>query len=234
MAAELRELLDGETPSRESLTDQAYRAIRQAISDLTIRPGEPIAENTLARWLGMSRTPVREAILRLRQERWVHSIPRKGLYVSPVSITDLREIYEALEGLEMVIVRLVAERASDADVARIGECVERMEAALAADDRPAWSEADLDFHGLLAELAGNQRIREIRDRFWDQLDRVHRILLWLRALPTASTEEHRALYEAIRRRDADAAAALARAHRARAREEFITLLTEQAPGLVAI
>lgn len=215
-----------------SLTSQAYAAIRQAILDLQIRPGEPIAENTLARWLGMSRTPVREAILQLRQEGWVYSIHRKGLFVSPVSLSDFRQAYETLEGLEAVIARLVIERASDADLDRVDEIVRRQEVATEADDRLAWTTASRAFHTLLAELAGNRYIAETRARLIDQMSRASRLTLRLRPRPTEPTSEHRALAEALRRRDVPAAMLLAHEHRARVRHESIELLQEHLPDVV--
>jgi DNA-binding GntR family transcriptional regulator len=223
--------VDGKT-RQESLTSQAYAAIRQAILDVQIRPGEPIAENTLARWLGISRTPVREAILRLRQEGWVYSIHRKGLFVSPVSLSDFRELFETLEGLEAVIARLVAERATEDDLDRLAAIVERQEAATESDDRDAWTAASRDFHSTLAALAGNRHVAEARARVLDQAGRVSRLTLRLRPRPVALTADHRALFEAIRRRDAEAAMLLAHAHRARVREESIALLAQHLPNVV--
>ena len=225
---------DGASPEgTPSLTDQAYAAIRQAILDVQIRPGEPIAENTLARWLGISRTPVREAILRLRQEGWVYSIHRKGLFVSPVSLTDFRQAYEALEGLEAVIARLVIERAADADLDRLDEILQQQDAATEADDRVAWTAASRAFHALLAELAGNRYVAETRARLMDQMGRASRLVLRLRPRPAEPTSEHRALYEAIRRRDVNAAMLLAHEHRARVRQESIELLEAHLPDIVS-
>jgi DNA-binding GntR family transcriptional regulator len=223
---------DGLPQEASSLTSQAYTAIRQAILDLQIRPGEPIAENTLARWLGMSRTPVREAILRLRQEGWVYSIHRKGLFVSPVSITDFRQMYETLEGMEAVIARLVTERATDADLDRLDEIVQRQEAATETDDREAWTTASRAFHTLLAELAGNRYIIETRARLMEQMGRGSRLTLRLRPRPSEPTAEHRALSAAIRRRDVNAAILLAHEHRARVRREAIDLLEALLPDAV--
>lgn len=215
-----------------SLTSQAYSAIRQAIVDVQIRPGEPIAENTLARWLGMSRTPVREAILRLRQEGWVFSIHRKGLFVSPVSLSDFRELFETLEGLEAVIARLVTERATADELVRLREIVERQEAATEADDRDAWTAASRDFHTAMAEIAGNRHAADVRARLLDQAGRVSRLTLRLRPRPTEPTSEHRALLEAIAARDTSQAMLLAHEHRARMREESIALLEKHLPDIV--
>ncbi|MCC7371544.1 MAG: GntR family transcriptional regulator [Chloroflexi bacterium] len=216
----------------QSMTLQAYAAIRQAIVDVHIRPGEPIAENTLARWLGMSRTPVREAILRLRQEGWVYSIHRKGLFVSPVSLSDFRELFETLEGLESIVARLVTERATPDDLARLRSIVERQEAATEADDREAWTAASRDFHTALAELAGNHHIADVRARLLDQAGRVSRLTLRLRPRPTEPTAEHRALFEAIAAGDVDRAMLLAHAHRAHMRAEAIALLEQHLPQIV--
>jgi len=224
---------DGTPPQGPaSLTSQAYAAIRQAIIDVQVRPGEPIAENTLARWLGMSRTPVREAILRLRQEGWVYSIHRKGLFVSPVSLSDFRQVYETLEGLEAVIARLVIERATDADLDRVDALLRQQETATEADDRAAWTAASRGFHTLLADLAGNRYIAETRARLMDQMGRASRLTLRLRPRPTEPTSEHGALYKAIRRRDVPAAMLLAHEHRARVRQESIALLEAHLPDVV--
>src|SRR5579859_7895894 len=83
-----------------ALVRQAYTELRDAIAGLVLQPGQPLTEASLADWLGIGRTPVREALSRLREEGLVEVIPRTGYLVSRISADDAQEIYEMLEGLE--------------------------------------------------------------------------------------------------------------------------------------
>jgi len=211
-------------PFRGLLAGQAYSTIRDMILNLKIPPGYPLMEAELASQLGMSRTPVREALQRLRLEGLVTMVPRRGAFVSSLSPDDMQEIYEMLEGLEGMAVKLAAERADEAGLAALEEAVAAQETALAADDLDAWIVADERLHSLIIQLAGNRRIAEVVERVNNQVHRVRVFTLRLRAKPLQSLEEHRQTVEAIRRRDGNLAREITQRHRARAREELVAIL----------
>lgn len=209
----------------ESMVETAYRVIRQRILDNAWAPGTQVLEGALAMELGMSRTPVREASIRLANEGLVEVVPRHGIRVLPVSPVDMREIYEILTSLESMAAELVANSKPSAQRLEPLEKASRdMEKALRQDDLDGWAEADERFHRHLMELCGNPKLAAIVFNFWDRAHRARMVTLRLRPRPVNSTREHLAIVKAIRRGDAAAAGALYRAHRQRASLELIELL----------
>jgi DNA-binding GntR family transcriptional regulator len=181
-----------------SLVDTAYEQIRRRILDNVWPPGHQALEQEVALALGMSRTPVREALVRLENDGLVEVVPRHGMRVLPVSPTDMREIYEILTALECMAAEIVASRQpGDAELAPLTLATDAMEAALAADDLDAWAAADERFHASLIELSGN---RQLAATVWNYCDRAHRARMFslkLRPKPLNSTQEHRELVERL-------------------------------------
>ena len=209
----------------ESMVDAAYRAIRAKILDNIWVPGHQALESALALELGMSRTPVREACIRLANEGLVEVVPRHGMRVLPVSPSDMREIYEILTSLESMAAELVAQsRPTSAELAPLEKASRDMERALKRDDLYAWAEADERFHRHLLEMCGNAKLAGIVFNYWDRAHRARMVTLRLRPRPVNSTREHLAIVQAIRRGDATTAGALFRAHRQRASQELTDLL----------
>jgi len=209
----------------ESMVDAAYRAIRQRILDNLWAPGYQALEQSLALELGMSRTPVREACIRLANEGLVEVVPRHGIRVLPVAPSDMREIYEILTSLESTAAELVANtRPSALELAPLEKATRDMEKSLKRDDLDAWAEADERFHRQLMQLCGNAKLAAIVFNYWDRAHRARMVTLRLRPKPVNSTREHLEILGAIRRGDAAAAGALFRAHRERASKELTDLL----------
>ena len=212
-------------PQTESMVEIAYRAIREKILDNAWAPGYQALEAVVALELGMSRTPVREALVRLANEGLVEVVPRHGMRVLPVSPADMREIYEILTSLESMAAELVARaRPSAAGLAPLETASRDMEKALKRDDLDAWAEADERFHRLLVNMCGNVRLAGIVFNYWDRAHRARMLTLRMRPKPVNSTREHLAIVTAIRRGDAEATGALFRAHRERASRELTELL----------
>lgn len=202
----------------------AYEAIRRRILDNVWPPGHQALEQEIALELGVSRTPVREALIRLEREGLVQVIPRRGMRVLPLSAVDMREIYEVLTALESLAAEMVANRhLGDAELASLQAATDAMEAALARDDLDAWAAADEDFHARLIALAGNRHLAEAVHSHWDRAHRARMFTLRLRPKPIHSTQEHRALLECLRAGDSAGAAAVNRAHRQRASTELLAL-----------
>ncbi len=211
-----------------SLADRAYAEIRAMILDLRLLPGQAILIDDLAARLGMSRTPVREAVARLGtgMEGLVITVPRKGMMVTIPTVEGMREIYEIIDGLESEAVRLATGRADAETLALLAASVAAQEAALERDDLAAWVEADRQFHRLVIAAAGNRRMRELVQLFDGQLHRIRFATIHLRATPVESTREHHALLDAIRAGDLDAALAVHRAHREHALREMLAAVAE--------
>ena len=199
---------------RTPFTEQAYEQIRRRILANELPPGTQLLEQQLADNLGMSRTPVREAVMRLAREGLVEVRPRHGIRVLPVSASDMREIYEILTALEAAAAEACASRGlNDEEMARLTDAVEAMDVALAADDLDAWAAADEVFHRALTELGGNRRLQAFVNTTWDQAHRARMVTLRLRPKPVGSNDAHRAVVAAIAARDPDTARRLHRLHR---------------------
>jgi DNA-binding GntR family transcriptional regulator len=207
-----------------SLVDHAYQVIKAQILDNNWPPGHQALEQEIALTLGMSRTPVREALIRLQQEGFVEVIPRRGVRVLPVSPTDMKEIYQVLTALECMACELAAKRAPSAqELAPLVTATEAMEAALQRDDLDAWAAADETFHQALIRMAGNRLLLDTVMGYWDRAHRARMFTLRLRPKPVNSTREHMALVAHLAAGDAVAASAANRAHRERASRELLAI-----------
>jgi DNA-binding GntR family transcriptional regulator len=210
---------------RSSLVDAAYNALRRRILENAYPPGHRALEQALAEELGISRTPLREALIRLQKEGLVEVVPRHGMRVLPVSPSDMKQIYEILSALESMAAALAAQRRpTDAELAPLVQASRDMARSLEADDLEAWAEADERFHRHLIDLSGNRLLVETVLNFWDRAHRVRRFTLRLRPKPVHSTKEHMTLVERIRAGDAAGAHEANRLHRERASKELLGIL----------
>jgi DNA-binding GntR family transcriptional regulator len=207
-----------------SLVDAAYVQIRRRILDIDWPPGHRALEQEVAQALGMSRTPVREALIRLQNEGLVEVIPRHGMRVLPVSPNDMREIYQILTALECMAAELLASRKpTDKDLKPLVDATKAMDKALKAEDLDAWAAADERFHAHLVDLAGNRQLQATVLNYWDRAHRARMFTLRLRPKPVNSTKEHMQMVERLRAGDAEGAARVTRAHRERANRELVTI-----------
>ncbi|RXT56983.1 GntR family transcriptional regulator [Bosea sp. Tri-44] len=212
---------------RGSLVDEAYAALKQAIRDTDFPPGYQGSEQEIAVRLGMSRTPVHEAIIRLQEDGLVRVLSKRGVLICPLAPQDIREIYEVVIAVESMAAELLA-ALPDAARATVADELEAataaMDEALARDDLPGWAEADELFHRLLAERCGNGRLRRIAQTVTDQAHRARMLTLKLRARPIGSAQAHRLIIAAVLVGDAGEAHRCARAHRVAARDEIVPLI----------
>ncbi|MGI8423207.1 MAG: GntR family transcriptional regulator [Chloroflexota bacterium] len=215
----------------ERLPARAYAVLRKAIRELRLLPGQLVLEQDVATALGISRTPIREAMVLLQAEGLGQLIPRHGFAVAPVSPHDLREVNQIMFGLEGVAVALAAEHASPEGMAALEASVVAQERALETDDVLAWAEADERFHHLIAELSGNARLAQLIVSFDNLQHRARLLTIRLRPRPVASTTEHRAVMTAIQRGDAEQARAFHQAHFQRGRAEILRVLEAMTPGI---
>jgi DNA-binding GntR family transcriptional regulator len=213
------------------LADRAYESLRARILGLHLLPGQLIVEPEVAAELGMSRTPVREALARLRFEGLVTAAPRRGFVVTVPTVEAMREVYEITAGLEGQAVRLATQRASEETLTALAAAIEAQETALAADvltaeHLAAWTDADRRFHRRLREAAGNRQLLELMRQFDGQLHRARVATIHLRPTPRQSTDEHRAVLQAIVARDSVRAQQLHLAHRERADQAMLEVIKD--------
>jgi DNA-binding GntR family transcriptional regulator len=216
-----------EPEKKPSLVEDAYKALKDAIRNNVFPPGYQGSEQEIALRLGMSRTPVHEAIIRLQEDGLVRVLSKRGVTVCPLAPEDIREIYEVIIAIEAMAAELLAalpdeERQLVAD--ELEEATSDMEQALRDDDLLAWAAADDLFHRTLVERCGNSRIRRIAQTVTDQAHRARMLTLKLRSKPTGSIAAHRDIIAAIRKGKAAEAHQQARQHRISARDELIPLI----------
>ncbi|WP_416413857.1 GntR family transcriptional regulator [Pantoea sp. App145] len=209
----------------KSMTVVAYQQMRQNIIDNQWPPGTQATEQELASLLGMSRTPVREALIRLEQEGLLSVIPRHGMRVLPITPADMEEIYIVISSLEATAAELVAARhLEEAELAGLMSSVQEMSDALSQNDLEKWAIADEHFHRQLLNLCGNEMLKNIVLNFWDRAHRARMITLRLRSKPTQSTSEHAELIAALREGNVVQAGKIQKEHRDRARKELLSIL----------
>lgn len=174
----------------------------------------------------MSRTPVREAVLILSQQGLVQVRPRRGMRVCAISPQDMGDVYDVLTELESLAAQRAAEQGyHSGDLKVLRRAIDDMDAALAAEDREGWAEADAAFHRELLRLGRNPRLETLAALMEDQVRRARAVTLYMRPLPVKSNADHRAVLEAIAAGRAHEARSRHRTHRLAARDMLVGLLT---------
>jgi len=194
---------------RESLEEQVYARLRSSIIDRTIQPGQRIPVDRLAQELGISRTPILNALKRLAQERVVDCLSRRGIYVRRFSKREMARLFEVREALEGMAARLAATRIAPAEVRRLGAQFRGLDGPPTADIARRYIERDRHFHWRLVELAGNPHLMAALDSvnmmFFAYQDGLVRP-------PTETVPEHLAILGALGRHDEEAGEAAMRLH----------------------
>jgi GntR family transcriptional regulator, rspAB operon transcriptional repressor len=197
---------------RRKVTDWVYEELKEAIVALKLPPGQPLREAALAEQLGVSKTPIREALSRLQQEGLAETTSFKGAVVTGYSRQDLVEIYELREMLESSAVRLAAQSMSDADRARLDQ--------ICTDSRALWDGSDPDrlaaliaeFDVVLYDQVRNGRIRALIGNLGAHLTRIGQLTAEIPGRVQTSVDEHEKIVEAIAARDPDLAEQRMREH----------------------
>lgn len=214
-----------ERTAKVSRVDDAYDRLKAQILENRLPPGFQGTEVEIAERLSMSRTPVREALIRLQSEGLIELIPRRGARVLPIAPSDMREIYQLLTVLEPEAAADIARKGLDADrVAVLEAATVEMERALKQDDLDRWAAADDRFHRVLLACSENSRLAVFVNTLFDQAHRARMITLRLREPPRKSTQEHRLILEAIAAGDPERTRSIFRTHRERAATELLDLL----------
>ena len=183
---------------RRKVTDWVCEEIREAIIDLRLHPGEPLREATIAQQLGVSKTPIREALARLEQEGLVEMTSFKGAVVSGYSPRDLEEIYELRSLLEGAAVRSVAVDASEEARAELSEVIARSRELRDAGELTELATLLGRFDQIIYDQVTNQRIRALIDNLRAHLTRIGKLTEGIPGRVEASVEEHAVIVEAIR------------------------------------
>ena len=182
-----------------------YRDLRADIVSLARKPGDPILEKLVAEAFGVSRTPVREAVLRLADEGLVEIFPQSGTFVGRIPIAALPEANLIRKTLEQATVRFAAERATRSQVAALHANLERQREVDASANAQGFHQADEAFHALIADIAGHPGFWPITQQVKVQIDRCRHLTLPFPGRMAAVIAEHEAIIAAIADHDPDRA-----------------------------
>jgi DNA-binding GntR family transcriptional regulator len=195
-----------------SMSDYVADTLRDAITSLQLAPGSPIVEATVARQLGVSTTPVREAFHRLAKDGLVVLSRYRGANVVKMSVRDVNEIYQLRQVLEPLTVKLAVPNFTADDVAAMGALLERAGRAIVDRELAELSRCNREFHGMFMVRSDNDRLRSILENLQDQ-NRIIALLAWRnRGFQPLEHEEHSAIFDAVKAGDAERAAAAAHHH----------------------
>ena len=157
---------------KQTKQQQVYEYIKKKINSNEYPPGTPLTEESICDELKVSRTPVRDAIRRLTSENLLVLTPGVGLSVSSIGLEDLIEIFDIREGLEGLAVRLFIDRAPDATIKRLHNCVAEGEEAVHQNDFNQFMDHDMEFHRIIDATVGNRRLSSMLDGIYEQINRL--------------------------------------------------------------
>jgi DNA-binding GntR family transcriptional regulator len=194
------------------LRDVVFETLRQAILRGELKPGERLMEIHLAQKLGVSRTPVREAIRKLELEGLVRMIPRKGAVVAEITITDLEDVLEVRMALEELAVKLACRKMTEQQLEELCRRSEAFRATLGGNDIGACARADMEFHEGIYAATGNGRLMQMLNNLREQMYRYRMEYLKDKRCHPSLEQEHEELLEALRLRDEDLAVSVIGKH----------------------
>ncbi|MEZ5775868.1 MAG: GntR family transcriptional regulator [Hyphomicrobiaceae bacterium] len=206
-----------------------YETLREEILTLALAPGQLLDETSLADRFGLSRSPVREALIRLAGEELLVTLPNRSTIVAPIDVSDFPKYVEALDVAQRINTRLAAEFRTKADLEIIALRDKDFVAAATSGSYLAMSEANKQFHMAIAHAGRNRHLSAFYERLLDQGRRMlhlHFDYLERTRDGVLLTDEHTEMLEAISARDTERADALAHAHTRQFRDNFITFLKE--------
>jgi DNA-binding GntR family transcriptional regulator len=212
---------------KRSATERAYYELKFKIRENLMVPGTQYLEAELAAMLGMSRTPVREACIRLAEEGVLEIRPRHGVRILPLSPGDMKEIYVILAELESLAAGLLARKGlTESQRDTLDSSLKAMDAAIDEGMLEQWVREDEAFHKQIVKMSENRRLAQVVGMFWDQIHRARMITLKMRPVPRDTNKEHHALVDAIKNSDEKRAKEIHYKSRARAGELIVSLLTK--------
>lgn len=207
-----RRLVPVKLDSYKPLREIVFESLREAIIGGVLKPGERMMEIQLADEMGVSRTPVREAIRKLELEGFVVMIPRKGAYVAGISLKDIADVFEIRAALEGLAAGLAAERITEDELEEMERILVRKAEILENNDLESIVELDTDFHAILFKASRNDRLVQILSNLREQIQRFRATSLAVPGRLKEALEEHRKIVEAVSERNVTLAQSLAAEH----------------------
>ena len=194
------------------LRDVVFNTLRQAILTGELKPGERLMEIHLANRLGVSRTPIREAIRKLELEGLVTMIPRRGAEVAQITEKSMKDVLEVRRTLDALSAELACERISKEEEDALLKACQDFEEAVKTKDAIIIAKADVALHDIIAAATGNQRLIQLINNLAEQMYRYRFEYIKDTSQHEQIIKEHRIIYESIVNKDKEAASNMAKTH----------------------
>lgn len=195
-----------------SLATRVYQSLKDAILSLDYQPGEILRKVEICEHLGISRSPVSEAVTRLAAEGLVDVVPQAGTFVARFSMSEIREGAFLREALELAAVEMLAETITDEQILELRRSLRIQKVLVEDDDVAGFYKLDAEMHELIFSFTGFRRLAQIAETSWLQVNRARRLVLPNRRRIAETLEEHRAIVDALEARDPELARSATRTH----------------------
>lgn len=210
--------------ANKPLRETVFEILRKAIIDGTLKPSQHLMEVQIAEQLGVSRTPVREAIRKLENEGFVTMVPKKGAYVTPFSTDDLSEMMEIRSALEALAAKLAANNASPEQIEELKHSNELFEKAIEINQLDSIINTDVIFHEALYSASGNSKLKTLVHLLQDQMTRLRVVYVNCIEDKTDLVEHHKRIIKAIEEKKPELASEEALKHISLTKEVMVEIL----------
>lgn len=218
--------LSADAIERKSLGQDVFEYLKKAIIEQEIEPGSRLVESRIAPILGISRTPLREALHKLEREEWIEKLPTGGFRVVSLTRADIEETFGIRCVLEAYAARLAAEKCREEDLVLLEEKLQEYQACLETSSPERLQAINTQFHDLLYELSESPRLIRMIGQLRAQIERFRRMLLKQEGMAVQSNQDHVRMLEAMRQGDGEAVERLVREHIIRGKDAVLEKLGE--------
>ena len=194
------------------LRDVVFNTLRKAILTGRLKPGERLMEVHLANKLGVSRTPIREAIRKLELEGLVIMIPRRGAEVAQITEKNLKDVLEVRRALDALSVELACDRITEEEILTLKEACDDFERAVRGKDVSVIAKADVALHDIIVKATGNQRLQQLINNLAEQMYRYRFVYIKDESQHDKLIAEHKEIFESIAERNKERASRAAKIH----------------------
>lgn len=219
--------LNNSFKERKSLGEDVFEYLKNSIIDQTIEPGSRLVESKLAEMLGISRTPLREALHKLEREEWIEKTPSGGFKVVSLTRQDIEETFGIRSVLEAYAARLAAENYQDKDLIPLEKKMLEYQKCLEKKTTDKLQKINTEFHDLLYALSKNPKLVKMINQLRAQISRFRQMILKQEDYAQESNEDHVRMLEAIRNRDVDTVEKLVRDHILKGKNAVLNQWIEQ-------
>ena len=196
----------------ELLSQKVYHVLKNAIVRGDLAPNSKLILTEIAKSLGVSNTPIREAINKLVSEGLIKIIPNKGILVKEINIDDFQEILQVRAFLDGLIAKIASKKITDKEIGNMMKIIKKMENCVKKDDRLTYNDLDIQFHDFLLNITGNNKLKEIYNNLINQGNRLRIRTLKIPDRMGKSLKEHREIALEIKKRNPDGANRVSQKH----------------------